>query len=71
MKFEAYHNAEEKARYKLVRTDTYIDIPGQIVEADEENGTCVLAVVPAPGEAAVNQSFNFGPHGFRVVLRRR
>jgi len=38
MKLESWHTAEDKAKWKLVRTDNYTDVPGDIVTADEISG---------------------------------
>ncbi len=71
IKLESWHAVEDKKKYKLVRTDDYTDIPGEIVEADEHAGTCVVSVSPGPGAPAENRALNFGPQGFKIVPRKR
>lgn len=51
----------EKARFKIIRTDDYSDLPGMIVRANEETGECVMTV---SGETRL---FNFGQFGIRIV----
>ncbi len=65
MKLETWGPAEEKARWKLVRTDNYTDIPGEIVMANEETGEACVCV---NGE---NKTLSFGPRGIRIVERVR
>jgi hypothetical protein len=65
VKFESWHSVEDKARWKLVRTDDYTDVPGDIITADELSGECCLMV---SGET---KTMSFGPRGFRIVGRRR
>jgi hypothetical protein len=65
MKFESGDNTEEKARYKIIRTDSYRDVPGDIIAADEVTGEVTLQV---KGET---QQINFGPHSIRIVLKRK
>ena len=67
MKLESWHSAEDKARWKLVRTDTYTDVvpPGDIVSADEATGECCVTV---NGET---KTLSLGPLGLRISPRRR
>jgi len=65
MKLEAFEDAKEKARFKIVRTDTCDDVPGRIVTADELTGECVLEV---SGETTKH---SYGPRGIRIISRRR
>lgn len=65
MKLESHQSAEIKSVWKLVRTDSYLDIPGDIVAADEESGECSLCV------AGKTKDWTLGPGGFRIVSRRR
>ena len=44
MKLESWHSSEDKRRWKIVRTDNYTDVPGEIVTADETTGECSLHV---------------------------
>lgn len=66
MKLEAYHSAEDKAKWKIVRTDNYTDVPGEIITADDATGEC--CVVDANSE---RKTLSFGPNGIRLVGRRR
>lgn len=65
MKLESYDTPQEKARWKLVRTDNYVDVPGEIITADEASGECCVHV---GGET---KTLSLGPRGFRIVGRRR
>ena len=65
MKLESFHSAEDKERWKIVRTDTYTDVPGEIIAADEATGECSMMV---GGET---KPMNFGPGGMRIVWRGR
>jgi hypothetical protein len=65
MKLESWHSTEDKRRWKLVRTDNYSDVPGDIITADEATGECCLQV---GGET---KTLSFGPRGIRIVGRRR
>jgi hypothetical protein len=63
VKLESWHPADVKGRWKLVRTDTYKDVPGHIVAADEATGVAVLTI------DRETRAFSFGPRGFRIVGR--
>ena len=65
MKLESWQSSEDKAKWKCVRTDSYADVPGEIVAADETSGECSLTV---KGET---KTFSFGAGGIRIVGRRR
>ena len=65
MKLESWQSLEEKHRWKIVRTDSYVDVPGEIVTADEVTGECSLQV---GGET---KKLSFGPCGIRIVGRGR
>lgn len=65
MKLDETTPAEERARWKAVRTDSLRDIPGEIVSADEQTGECVIDV------HGQKQEWKFGSHGLRIMLRRR
>jgi hypothetical protein len=70
MKIESTTPDSVKHRYKVVRTDNYKDIPGEIITANDEEGTCVLSVPVGQGAPAENKEFNLGPGNFKIVLRR-
>jgi hypothetical protein len=65
VKLESWHNSEDKRRWKIVRTDNYTDIAGEIVTADETTGECSIHV---GGET---KTLSFGPGGIRIVGRAR
>ncbi|HYP35537.1 MAG TPA: hypothetical protein VEQ62_04295 [Stellaceae bacterium] len=65
MKLESYQSDEDKRRWKIVRTDNYTDVEGQIVSADELTGECAVHV---GGET---KALSFGPGGIRIVGRGR
>ena len=65
MKLESWHSSEDKRRWKIVRTDTYADVPGEIVAADETTGECSLQL---GGET---KALSFGRGGIRIVGRGR
>jgi hypothetical protein len=65
MKLESWHSAEEKRRWKIVRTDTYTDVAGDIIAADEATGECCIQV------GSETKTMNFGPGGIRLCGRRR
>jgi hypothetical protein len=64
MKIESSMPAEQKRGWKLIRTDNYTDVPGEIITADEASGECCLQV----GDAT--KTLSFGPRGIRIVGRR-
>jgi hypothetical protein len=70
MKLESHQTAEEKRLYKLVRTDDYSDVPGEIVTADEDSGEACVQINKVDG-ASETRALNFGPNGLRIVARRR
>ena len=57
MKLESWHSTEDKRRWKIVRTDNYTDVPGEIITADEATGECCVHV---GGET---KTLSFGPAG--------
>ena len=61
MKIESWSSSEDKRRWKIVRTDNYTDVPGEIVCADEATGECSLHV------AGETKTLSFGPGGIRIV----
>jgi hypothetical protein len=65
MKFEECQGADLKRGWKIVRTDDYSDIAGEIIAADEATGECRVQV---GGET---KALSFGQHGIRIVGRRR
>lgn len=71
MKFESWQSTEDKARFKVVRTDTYTDVPGDIVTADEATGECAMLVQKADHSGTEAKTSSFGPGGIRIVGRKR
>ena len=65
MKLESWHSSKEKRRWKIVRTDNYTDVAGEIVTADETTGECSMHV---GGET---KTLSFGPGGIRIVGQGR
>jgi hypothetical protein len=65
MKLGSEHSPEDKRRLKIVRTDNYEDVPGEILTADEVTGECCLQV------SGVTKKLSFGPRGIRIVQRKR
>jgi hypothetical protein len=65
MKLESWHAAVDKRRWKIVRTDNYTEVPGEIVIADEATGECTVIV------AGETKTMSFGPRGIRIVGRGR
>jgi hypothetical protein len=69
MKIESDSDVAEKRRWKIVRTDTYQDVPGEIVSADEMTGECCVEITAA-GKSET-KTLSFGPRGIRLARRRR
>lgn len=72
MKLESWHTAEERARFKAVRTDDYTDIaeslpPWEIISADESTGELQVRHT-GTGET---KNLSRGEGGLRLCLRRR
>jgi hypothetical protein len=65
MKLERWHSSEDKRRWKIVRTESYRDVEGEIITADEVTGECSVHV----GDET--KTLSFGPGGIRIVGRRR
>jgi hypothetical protein len=65
VKLEAWESAEVKRRWKIVRTNDYTDVAGDIIAANEDTGECCLVV------AGETKTLSFGPNGIRIVGRRR
>jgi hypothetical protein len=65
MKLESWHSTEDTRRWKIVRTDNYTDVPGEIITADEATGECCMRL---SGES---KTLSFGPYGIRIVGARR
>lgn len=64
-KLETWHSSEDKKRWKIVRTDNFKDVEGDIISADEATGECSMYV---GGET---KTLSLGPGGIRIVGRSR
>ncbi len=82
MRLDESHSSEDKARWKIVRTDNYTDVPGDIVSADEVTGEAsvsvrkiddhgLFAVDTAGNPVYETKALSFGTAGLRIVGRRR
>jgi hypothetical protein len=71
VKLESWMSSEDKRRWKLVRTDNYTDVPGEIVTADETTGECSMLVQKADHSGTETKTSSFGPGGIRIVGRKR
>lgn len=65
-KLTAVDPETERRRYKVVRCDTMADVPGLILSASVETGSCLMR-----GTNGASQEFNFGPDGLRIVVAAR
>ena len=65
MKIETWWADADKAKWKVVRTDNYTDVPGEILSADENTGECCLRVGPE------TKTLSFGTGGIRIIKRGR
>ncbi len=66
MKLESFDTNEKKRRWKIIRMDTFNDVPGEIVSADEALGRYQITV-----EGGETKTEDLGPGGIRLVLRER
>ena len=58
----------KRALYKIVRRDTFEDIPGLILTADTTSGICLMRVVEYGATKDVEH--NYGPEGFSIIPRK-
>jgi hypothetical protein len=65
-KLSAHDPESERARYKIVRRDTFDDVPGLILSASVETGLCLLR-----NANGASQEYNFGPGGCSIVVAAR
>jgi hypothetical protein len=63
MKLYPWSSPELRQSLKIVRTDTYDDVPGAIVYADEDNGKCRVDVDGGM------KDLDLGPNGLRLIRR--
>jgi hypothetical protein len=64
MKIESWYSKEDRSRWKIVRTNNYADVPGEILAADEATGECSLHV---DGQV---KTLNFGPGGIKICAKK-
>jgi hypothetical protein len=71
MRFESSDGAEEKALYQVVRRDTFVALPGDIVEADDETGKATMKIPKAgtPNEFDFTK-YELGESGMRIVRKK-
>ena len=65
MKLESWQATEDKRRWKIVRTDDYTDVAGDIISADEATGECCIQV------GRETKTLILGPRGIRIAPRKR
>jgi hypothetical protein len=61
MKLESFHSEEDKALWKIVRTDDFSELPGKIISACDITGDCCMSYNGA------SQSFSLGAGGLKIV----
>lgn len=64
IKFTGEEPPQERARYKIVRSDTLRDVPGEILSADTLTGKCSMREVNG-----LTTEHSFGENGLRIVAR--
>lgn len=64
-KLTANDSEEERGRWKIIRADTMVDVPGLILSAYVETGICLLR----QGDGS-SKEYNFGSRGLRIVPAR-
>lgn len=57
----------ERARWRVVRLDTFAVLEGAIVAAHVEEGSAVMQLRPPAAGDSGQAIHNFGPHGIRIV----
>jgi hypothetical protein len=69
MKFEEWQSSDLKRNWKIVRTDDYTEVKGEIITADEATGEyCVQTTVNGTADT---QKGNLGALGLKIISRRR
>lgn len=56
----------ERARWKVIRLDTFAALPGAVVHADVETGNALMQV--RSGDMGMEE-YALGPGGLRIVSR--
>lgn len=63
-KFTAADPESERALYKIVRCDTFVDVPGMILSACVDTGLCLLRA-----DDGTSKEHKFEANGLRIVRR--
>lgn len=77
-KITANQSAHERAKWNVVRLDTYQPLPGTIVSADADSGDCQMEVVTGrekqeDGSVKVTmgkQDYSLGANGLAIIGRK-
>lgn len=59
----------ERARWRVVRLDTFAVLPGVILSADVETGLALMQVRPKTEQDLGQEEFALGAHCIRIVPR--
>lgn len=65
MQLKSEDSVEYKRLFKIVRTDDFTDVPGDIIAADEISGECKVNYKDQTTD------LKFGANGIRIVKRSR
>lgn len=68
-KFTGEEPEEDRKLWKIVRRDTFADVPGLIMSADVQTGSCSLKTLVPGGDAITKHEF--GADGLRIVPAKR
>jgi hypothetical protein len=69
MKIDSQHSAEEKAKWEVVRRDTWQIYSGEtIVSADEETGELSVKLKQMDG-TVVDRTYSLGRDGLRIFKK--
>ena len=71
MRLSRTDSKEERQKYHVVRRDTFLPIPGEILEANTEDGKVVVyAKVGNPSTNTIEDkeiSYDLGPNGISIL----
>lgn len=70
MKIESSQSREDKAKWKIVRLDSFTDVQGELVSADEDTGEFSVVVPNADRSGTETKTVTLGPGGIRIVGRK-
>jgi hypothetical protein len=59
-------SGDDAKRFKVVKLDSFDDVPGTLVSADDQTGAVVMK--DTTGET---KSYSFGPRAIRIASNRR